>query len=93
VPKGLGLRGAGYPVRETLPRVFSKRQQNRGFEGLGVSGGRLYIALQSPLALPDMDAAKKPRVTRILAVDLRTGKAVGEYGLIAGPVRRDQGGR
>ena len=82
VPKGLGLRGAGYPVRETLPRVFSKRQQNRGFEGLGVSGGRLYIALQSPLALPDMDAAKKSRVTRILAVDLRTGKAVGEYAYV-----------
>ncbi|SDM16171.1 esterase-like activity of phytase family protein [Nonomuraea jiangxiensis] len=79
VPRGLKLRGAGYPVYETLPSIFRRRQQNRGFEGLGISGDRLYIALQSPMANPDMDTAKKSRITRILAVNVRTGRPVAEY--------------
>ncbi|MFC4586610.1 esterase-like activity of phytase family protein [Sphaerisporangium corydalis] len=82
VPKGLGLTGTGYPVYETLPAIFLKRQQNRGFEGLGVSGDRLYIGLQSPLANPNKSTGKSSKTTRILAVDLRTGKPVGEYAYV-----------
>ncbi|MFC7640477.1 esterase-like activity of phytase family protein [Streptosporangium lutulentum] len=82
VPKGLHLAHTGYPVHETLPGIFLKRQQNRGFEGLGISGDRLYVALQSPLENPDKDISKTSKVTRILAVDLRTGKPVGEYAYV-----------
>ncbi|AWS44350.1 esterase-like activity of phytase family protein [Streptosporangium sp. 'caverna'] len=82
VPKGLHLTHTGYPVHETLPGIFLKRQQNRGFEGLGISGDRLYVALQSPLENPDKDISKTSKVTRILAVDLRTGKPVGEYAYV-----------
>ena len=65
VPRGLKLRGAGYPVRETLPSIFRRRQQNRGFEGLGISGDRLYIALQSPLANPDMTVRRGGVIVRV----------------------------
>ncbi|WP_327091470.1 esterase-like activity of phytase family protein [Nonomuraea sp. NBC_01738] len=81
VPKGLGLSGAGYPVKETLPAVLAKRQQNRGFEALGVSKSEraLYLSVQSPLANPDKKAGKASGTARILRVDLRTGKATGEW--------------
>jgi len=79
VPRGLGLTGAGYPVRATLPAVYAKRQQNRGFEGLALSGHTLYLALQSPAENPDGDTAEKSRTTRILAVDARTGRPAAEY--------------
>lgn len=79
VPKGLDLKGADYPVKETLPKIFADRQQNRGFEGLALSGHTLYLALQSPAANPDTDTAEKSRNTRILAVDARTGRPSAEY--------------
>ncbi|MFI6326415.1 esterase-like activity of phytase family protein [Nonomuraea sp. NPDC050556] len=81
VPKGLGLTGAGYPVAETLPAVLSTRQQNRGFEALGVSPleRALYLAVQSPLANPDKKTGKASSTARILRVDLRTGRATGEW--------------
>lgn len=81
VPKGLGLTGAGYPVAETLPAVLSTRQQNRGFEALGVSPleRALYLAVQSPLANPDKKTGKASSTARILRVDLRTGRPTGEW--------------
>ncbi|GAA3093535.1 esterase-like activity of phytase family protein [Streptosporangium carneum] len=81
VPKGLGLTGAGYPVHETLPAIFATRQQNRGFEALGVSHAEraLYLAVQSPLANPDKKTGKASSVARILRVDLRTGRPTGEW--------------
>ncbi|MBB4920155.1 esterase-like activity of phytase family protein [Streptosporangium saharense] len=81
VPKGLKLTGAGYPVHETLPAVFATRQQNRGFEALGISPAEraLYIAVQSPLANPDKKAGKASSVARILRVDLRTGRPTAEW--------------
>ena len=79
VPKDLDLDGTDYPVKETLPKIFHHRQQNRGFEGLALSGHTLYLALQSPAEVPDGDTAEKSRNTRILAVDTRTGKPAAEY--------------
>ncbi|MFI6504229.1 esterase-like activity of phytase family protein [Nonomuraea typhae] len=81
VPKGLGLTGAGYPVKETLPAVLATRQQNRGLEALGFSRreNALYLAVQSPLANPDKKTGKAADVVRILRVDLRTGRPTGEW--------------
>ncbi|MER7207673.1 esterase-like activity of phytase family protein [Streptosporangium sp. NPDC000239] len=81
VPKGLNLTGTGYPVRETLPAIFANRQQNRGFEALGISPSEraLYVAVQSPLGNPDKKTGKASSVTRILRVDLRTGRPTAEW--------------
>ncbi|MFI6385891.1 esterase-like activity of phytase family protein [Nonomuraea sp. NPDC050540] len=81
VPKGLGLKGAKYPVKETLPAVLATRQQNRGFEAVDVSRreNALYVAVQSPLANPDKKTGKASGTARILRVDLRTGRPTGEW--------------
>ncbi|GAA4188645.1 esterase-like activity of phytase family protein [Microbispora amethystogenes] len=81
VPAGLGLTGADYPVKETLPAILASRQQNRGFEGLAISSDQrtLYLAVQSPLANPDKKTAKKSRIGRILTFDLHRRKVTGEY--------------
>ncbi|MFI6477717.1 esterase-like activity of phytase family protein [Nonomuraea sp. NPDC050663] len=79
VPKGMGLKGAGYPVIETLPEILLKRQDNRGFEGLAIDGDRLYLAVQSPLANPDAKTGKSSKTGRLLVVDLRTGKPTAEH--------------
>ncbi|WP_214320607.1 esterase-like activity of phytase family protein [Nonomuraea sediminis] len=80
VPEGLQL-AAKYPVYDTLPAVFATRQQNRGFEALGVSRWEhaLYLAVQSPLANPDKKTGKASSTARILRVDLRTGRPTGEW--------------
>ncbi|NUR92437.1 MAG: esterase-like activity of phytase family protein [Nonomuraea sp.] len=81
VPKGLNLKGAGYPVHEALPAILATRQQNRGIEALGVSQAEraLYLAVQSPLANPDKKTGKASSTARVLRVDLRTGRPTGEW--------------
>ncbi|MGW3346055.1 esterase-like activity of phytase family protein [Nonomuraea rubra] len=79
VPKGLDLPGAGYPVKRTLPAILASRVRNRGFEGLAIGGGTLYLAMQSPLANPDARTAASSRLGRLLTFDLRAQRVTGEY--------------
>ncbi len=80
-PEGVTLDGADYEVIDSLPAIYADRRSNRGFEGLAISGdgSTLYATLQSPLYLPDADAGKASRNTRVLALDIATGAPVAEY--------------
>ncbi|WP_061296559.1 esterase-like activity of phytase family protein [Herbidospora cretacea] len=79
VPQGLNLTGADYPVKDVLPAILATRPQNRGFEGLAINGGTLYLAVQSPLQNPAKAVGDKSRVARILTFDIRRGRITGEY--------------
>jgi hypothetical protein len=81
VPEGVALPDAGYPVAATLPAIYQQRANNRGFEGLALSGDErtLYAVLQSPLAHPNDDAGDESRAGRILAIDVASGQPVSEY--------------
>ncbi|MQY37252.1 hypothetical protein SRB17_52560 [Streptomyces sp. RB17] len=87
VPKGLGLKGADYPVVEALPSIFLHRKINRGFEGLAqLPDGDLVMALQSPLSLPDADAGDASRTTRLLRFSPREKAVTAEYAYGFDPV-------
>ncbi|MEV1024335.1 esterase-like activity of phytase family protein [Streptomyces sp. NPDC050264] len=80
VPKGLNLKGAGYPVVESLPAVLLHRKVNRGFEGLAqLPGGDLVLAVQSPLSLPDGEAGDASRTTRLLRFSPKKKAVTAEY--------------
>jgi DNA-binding beta-propeller fold protein YncE len=55
VPIGTAA-AAGQPVGtfgdEVLPAVLAQRRQNRGFEGIALDGGKVYVFVQSPLRNP-----------------------------------------
>lgn len=81
VPKGVSAKlGIDY-VRDVLPALYARRQNNRGFEGVAVSpsGRYLFGALQSPLENPTRDASTASRLTRIIKLDLSTQLPVAEY--------------
>lgn len=87
VPKGLKLRGAGYPVSESLPAVLLHRKINRGFEGLALlPNGELVLAVQSPLSLPDGDAGDGSRTARLLRFSPRKQAVTAEYAYRFDPV-------
>lgn len=83
VPKGSegDFAAATYKISGTLPAILTKRQLNRGMEGVAISPDEkfLYGLMQNPLANPDADAYKKAKSTRILKVDAATGQPVGEF--------------
>ncbi|MCK9920895.1 esterase-like activity of phytase family protein [Frankia sp. AgPm24] len=81
VPAGVRLTGADYPVIATLPAILGSRKINRGFEGITLApdGRTLYLAVQSPLQLPDADTGDASRNTRILRFDTSATKVTGEY--------------
>lgn len=81
LPEGLNYSGADYPVAPTLPAIFGKRRQNRGFEGVTLStdAKTLYIILQSPLLNPDTKTGNASRNTRVLAWDIASEKTTAEY--------------
>lgn len=82
VPQGseADFAQAGYPVAGTLPAILTKRQLNRGIEGLALDGdGFLWAMLQNPLVNPDADAFKAAANARLLKIDPVSGAAVAEY--------------
>lgn len=60
-----------------LPRMYSERKVNRGFEGVSKVENKLYGILQSPL--PKEQPAKDGEFSRIVEVDLETMKTSAEY--------------
>ena len=81
VPINSPLTGTAYPVVPSLPEIFNKRRQNRGFEALALTpdGATLFIALQSPLEHPTRSIGRGSRNTRILRVDVATAQVTGEF--------------
>lgn len=81
VPAGVKLTGTDYPVIPSLPAILGSRKVNRGFEGLALApdGHTLYLAVQSPLQLPDAATGNASRNTRILRFDTASKKVTGEY--------------
>ncbi|NGN69342.1 esterase-like activity of phytase family protein [Streptomyces sp. A7024] len=87
VPKGLNLKGAGYPVVEALPGILLKRATNRGFEGLAqLPGGDLVAAVQSPLANPDEESGEASRTTRLIRFSPGREAVTAEYAYRFDPV-------
>lgn len=64
-----------------LPAILSKRQGNRGIEGIAISPDEafLYFMVQNPLANPDAKAYQAARNTRFFKFDRKAGKVVGEW--------------
>jgi hypothetical protein len=60
-----------------LPRMYSERKTNRGFEGISKIENKLYGILQSPL--PKERPAKDGEFSLIVEVDLETMKTSAEY--------------
>ena len=83
VPQGTEawFAGADYPVRGVLPAIAARRQLNRGFEALALSTDEawLYVAFQSPLALPDTQAHEQGRHVRLWKLDAATGAVAAQF--------------
>ncbi len=64
-----------------LPAIAARRQINRGFEALALSGDErsLFLAFQSPLAHPDEDAHRRARHVRLWRLDTETGFVSDQY--------------
>lgn len=74
--------GASGPAGgRSLPAIAARRQLNRGFEALALSGDEryLYAAFQSPLAHPDQEAHRLARHVRIWKTELRSGEVATQY--------------
>ena len=87
VPSGTSLLGTtpqavGTYGNETLPAVYSKRWDNRGFEAIAYDEAKhvVYAFIQSPIENPSTAAVRnKSDVIRILGVNADTGIPVEEY--------------
>ncbi len=55
-----------------LPKIYSERKPNAGFEGIAKDGNKLYGFLQSPIPTDET-------FSRIVEVNLETMKTTGEY--------------
>lgn len=60
-----------------LPKMYSERKTNRGFEGVAKVENKLYGILQSPL--PREQPSKNGEFARIVEVDLDTMKTSAEF--------------
>jgi len=85
VPVGSGSTTAAVPHHETIPAVYARRRDNRGFEALAATpdGSRLWVLLQSPLDNPGTKAgrkmAKKTGNVRLLGFDPVAGRPTTEH--------------
>ncbi len=96
MPAGMAkqFEGASYVyVRDMLPAVYAKRIPNRGFEGVAITpdGKWMYAVVQNALANPDLDTGKKSRTMRIIKIDLKQMKVVGEYAYLADSAKAYEG--
>jgi hypothetical protein len=68
-------------VEPALPAIAAKRQINRGFEALALSGDErtLFLAFQSPLAHPNEEAHSQARHVRLWGLDAESGKVMAQY--------------
>ncbi len=96
VPQGTetDYAGARYDVKGTLPAILTKRQANRGIEGIAVSPDErfLYFIMQSPLANPNTAGFRAARSTRLFKIERATMRVVGEFVYVLdepGSFRRD----
>ena len=67
---------SGKPV---LPKSFGKRRPNRGFEGIGLQGKKVYGFLQSALEDKKIEKSDFDQVVRVVEFNSETSKATGEY--------------
>lgn len=83
VPRGTesDYAGARYETVGSLPPILTKRQANRGIEGIAISPDErfLYFIVQNPLANPDSAAYRQARNTRLFKIERATLRVVGEY--------------
>jgi hypothetical protein len=83
VPAGTETEFAAAPYQTlgSLPAILTKRQANRGIEGLAISPDErfLYFILQNPLANPDQAAYAAARNTRLFKIDRASMRILGEY--------------
>ncbi len=72
---------ADYPIQPTLPAIMGLRQVTRGFDGLAVSPDEafLYVAMQSTLANPDLEAYRRSPAVRIWKLDRISGAVIAEF--------------
>ncbi len=96
VPQGAekDFEGAQYDVIASLPAILSRRQVNRGIEGLAITPDErfLYVVMQSPLANPDMAAFRKSRSVRMFRIERTSMQVMGEFIYVLdepGSFRRD----
>lgn len=83
VPRGTesDYVGARYEIVGSLPPILTKRQANRGIEGIAISPDErfLYFIVQNPLANPDSAAYRQARNTRLFKLERASLRVVGEY--------------
>lgn len=81
------------PIKDILPGIYSKRIQNRGFEGVSITpdGKWMYAIMQNSLANPDDNAGKNSRIMRIIKIDLTNLKVVAEFPYVADSAKNYDG--
>lgn len=83
VPRGTegDYAGGRFETVGALPPILTKRQANRGIEGIAISPDErfIYFIMQNPLANPDSAAYRQARNTRLFKIERATMQVMGEY--------------